>query len=802
MRPLIESPRGSQGMKRHHVLGPVLLFGALAGATAGPTSRSVEILRDPWGVAHVFAETEPDGFFGVGYATAEDRLLQMELFRRRATGRLAEIFGAAWIDSDRKFRIAGLPSYCQEAALSLPEAEREMLRTYAAGVNAFIAVSPDRVRARFVRLPILPEPWTEGDCICAWMAVAEVFDRLYDESAVQSYDEFRALVAEVGEREALGRRGMMIDDSAAVVPESEMARDTAVYAALKARPQTPGFWRRSLTDDQLRFSHAWAVSGSRSVTGKPLLESDPQTAVSNPPLWYEYHLSAGRFDVRGIGVAGSPGMLIGFNRRIAWGASALGASATVTFLEKSARDRRGYLYRGETLPFERRTETIVVRNAPAVVQEVVRTRHGFAFNDLVTTRSASGDVYVSHHAEIEQRRTSLLALLGMMAARNWTEFRDASQHYYSPGLHVVYADVDGTIAYETLVHVPLTRRTPRMALEGWTGADEVMGRIPLDELPHMVNPSAGFISHANNLPVGSWYPHDLGIGTGGTGHSARSLRLVELLSRPRAFSVATFESDVHRDDVHAAVAALLPVARRLVDEVRPAEPAVLALLQQLGSWDYRYQAGQPTYAAAQALAGSLLLPYRRSNLGARLGGGEGGITHLARLLNQQYGVGARTPGDPEVREYLLTWLRAAAETWQRTTPTRGGSTEVHRMPYQENGPLRLPSVDSQLDLTSPPLSCGQVSTIWSQLGNSYTQVVDLADLDNSRSLLPPGVSEDPASPFHTDQMAMWVAGTTHPAPLSRDRIEAIAVSRVRLKLGYLASDSVTTVVKYPSAASR
>jgi penicillin amidase len=129
---------------------------------------------------------------------------------------------------------------------------------------------------------------------------------------------------------------MILDDAAAVVPESEMAKDAAVYAKLKARVPTPGWWFRGLPDDMLRFSHAWAVDGARSATGKPLLEGDPQTSVNNPPLWYEFHLSAGRFDVRGISVAGSPGMLIGFNRNLAWGASALGASSTVTFLDKAA----------------------------------------------------------------------------------------------------------------------------------------------------------------------------------------------------------------------------------------------------------------------------------------------------------------------------------------------------------------------------------------------------------------------------------------------------------------------------------
>jgi penicillin amidase len=782
---MIPSNREEFMLRGSHLLLAALAFGGLA-VSAGQeqTTGRVEVLRDRWGVPHVFARTEAEAFYGVGYSAAEDRLLQMELFRRRATGRLAEIFGAKWVDSDRKFRIAGMRAHCDDAAASLPEDLRVYLQGYAAGVNAWVRANPEKAQRRLAKIEVGFEPWTEGDCVCAWMAVGELFDPLYNPGAIQTYREFRELAAEIGVKEALKHRGMVIDDAAAIVPESEMAKDTELYARLKSRPPTPGHWFSSLPDEVLRFSHAWAVGGSRSVTGKPILESDPQTTVNNPPLWYEFHLAAGRYDVRGIGVAGCPGMLVGFNRQIAWGATALGAGSAVTFLEKRAPGGEGYLFGDAVLPFDRRVETIQVKGGAPVAEEVLRTRHGFVF-DALAGNPQPDEAYVSHYRPIEEKGTSVLGMLGMMAAGNWFQFRDAMQYYYSPGIHVVYADRENNIGYQTLVNVPLTQRTRRMALEGWHGRDEVAGRIPLDEMPHMLNPDAGFISHANNLPVGSWYPYDLGISTGGTGHSSRSLRLVELLSGDKKFSVETFESEVHRDDVNANTAALFPVARRLAEQMRVSDRGILDLLNRLKDWDLRFRADQPAYPAALALGEAALLPFRRSPLSARLGGGEGGISHLARLVRAQFGGGDSVPQDPEVRAYLMDWLRSAAAGLaqnQGRAPAPGQSREFHRMPYQTNGPLGFPALDASLELTSPALSCTHGATIWSQTGNSYTQIVDLADVDNSRAVLPPGISEDPESPFYASQMSIWAKGETRPAPLSREKLEEFVVSRITLEV--------------------
>lgn len=748
-------------------------------------NNEVEIIRDNWGVPHVFADKEADGFFGLGYVCAEDRLVQMDLFRRRARGRLAEIYGPQWVESDRTYRIGGISQYCAEASANLPRDMRGALRAYAAGVNAFIEEQPDRVRKRFAPLGVTPDAWTPSDCLAAWMGMATLFDRFTGESSIRMYLEFQRLVDEVGLEAACKQRATVLDDDVAIVPESEMARNRKVYRRLKSMERQIGYHRRSADEEPIRFSHAWAVGGQKSTTGKPILESDPQTSVNNPAIWYEFHLCAGRYDVRGVGVAGCPAMLIGWNRNVAWGATALGTGCNVTFLDKLSDDGRGYRFRDKTLPFERRLERIDVKDAKPVVQEVLTNHHGFVFNSIARLQRP-GEAFVSYYKKAQDKATSVRAMLLWMRAKNYREFRKGMEHYYSPGVHLVYADARNNIAYQTLAQIPLTKRAPRLALEGWTGEDEIHDRIPLDEMPNMLNPDTHYVVHANNLPAGSWYPYDLGTGIGDT---VRSMRLRQLIGADRQFSVEDFEAVVHRDNVQPAVAALLPIARKIVEEDGIDDPAVTRILDALKDWDGRFDAHKPGYHAAMAVAGSIVTAVRGSPLRDIVGGGEGGVCHLARLAGERFAKDGATPKNPEAREYILNLLRMAGGG---SVPGRGGvrrpaarigsGPEIHAMPWQVHGPMRFPAIAPEYDLKSPPLTCGQIGTIWSQKGNSYTQIVDLADIDNSRSVLPPGVSEDPDSPFHSDQIPIWVKGGTHPAPLSRGKVEAVAQRKMTLEV--------------------
>ncbi len=749
------------------------------GSPVGARGGQVELLRDPWGTPHVFAEAESDGFFGLGYAAAEDRLLQMELIRRRAGGRLAEVFGPEWVDRDREARIAGHGPYAARAFARLPRRWQDALRAYASGVNAWRAEHPEVVARRFRPLGIQPAPWAAEDCLLAARGILALGSPFGD-GPVEEYHRFRDLVARVGESEARRPSDLVVDEGAAIVTEADMAKDPEAYRRLKARPRMAGFHLRSAggAEEGRKMSHAWAVSGRRSTTGKPILESDPQLPLSSPPFFYEFHLAAGRIDARGLGIPGCPGLFIGWNRRIAWGATALGVESHVVFLDRLTPDGKGFLFEGREVPFERRLERIEVKGAPPVVQEVLTGRHGTVFNALVRS-PRPGEAYVLHDAQTMDGGSSARMMLEVLDAGDRGAFLRALEHYYSPGLHVVYADVDGNVGYQTLVHRPLTPRSPRRALEGWTGTEEVQGRIPMDELPHLWNPDSGFVSHANNLPVGSWYPHDLGLATGGTGHTSRSLRLLQLLGTGRRFSVEDFENLVHRDDVNPIVAALLPVARRVVEEDGVDDEGVRRLLENLKEWEPR-DGGTDRFPAAEAL-GNTLTPYRGSGLNGIYGAGSGGVANLARAVGERFAAAGVTPTNRLVRAYLVRWLRAASTPsasgpgrGRGAVPAGGGARRTITIPYQRTTPLDLPVVDASLDFESPPLTCLDSGTIWSQPGNLYSQIVDLSDVDESRSVMAPGNAEDGA--FRTNQVALWVRGGTHPAPLSRAKLVALGAS--------------------------
>ena len=784
--------RSSSGRTQQRRFLVIAFLASVTSAPALATAGDVEVLRDTWGVPHVFAAAEVDGFFGLGYAAAEDRLLQMELIRRKAAGRLAEVFGPEWVDSDRDARIAGYAAYAPRALAKLSDRWQQALRAYAAGVNAWREANAEVVARRFQPLGITPEPWTPADCLLAARGILSL-GSLFSAAPFEEYHRMRELVAQVGEVEAAQRSGMSIDDAVAIVSESEMSQDEAAYTRLKQQPRMSGFELRSAggATEPRKMSHAWAVSGQRSTTGRPVLESDPQLALSSPPFFYEFHLAAGKIDARGLGIPGCPGLFIGFNRHLAWGASALGVDSQVMFLEKLTDDGQSFVCQDQSTPFERRLERIDVKGGQAVIQEVLTNRHGTVFNSLVKS-ARSGEAYVCYDAQTMDAGATARMMLEVLDAGNWTEFCSALEHYYYPGLHIVYADVDGNIGYHTLVHRPLTTRSPRRALEGWTGRDEIQGRILLNDLPHMLNPETGYISHANNLPVGSWYPLDLGLATGGTGDTTRSWRLRQLLDGDETFSLDDFERVLHRDDVNSNVAALLPVARKVVEEDQVTDPAVLGLLEAVQGWDL-HDGTTDRFPAAAGLRNTLT-PYRGSGLQNVYGAGGGGISHLAREVGAQFARDGSTPTNPLVRTYLVNWLQASATGDGRgadgkTRPARvaqagpaaRSASRVVTIPYQRTIPHNLPVVDASLDLVSPPLTCLDQGTIWSQPGNMYTHIVDLADVDNSRSMCAPGNAEDVASSFRANQMDIWVQGTTHAAPLSRDKVEAITVTRTPLK---------------------
>ena len=689
-------------------------LGGCAAGAIGPSGEAIELVRDRWGIAHVFARSEQGAWFGAGVACAQDRPTQMDLNRRTVQGRLAEILGAEWIDSDRKFRTLGLTRHARRLAGSMAPGPRALFEAYARGVN----------RA----LPAELERWTVADSLAVWMRVEERFARGWRSEAGRAPPK-------AGPR--------LVDESGVIVPEAEFKRTAPeVYQELRRRTSR-ALPAPELEDAFAKASHAWAVAGRRSTTGKPILESDPQMPVTFPPLWYEVHVAGGGLNARGIGLPGAPGFLIGWNERIAWGATALGSDPA------DLHETEG--------PFEERRETIHVKDGEDVEIVVRTTELGPVVNDLLSR--PAGKTYALRWVTLESP-SSLEGLLLLPRARNWEEFERGLEKYHTPGINVVYADVDGHLGYRTVATIPVRDCVHR----GRAAHDGCPPRaaIPFREMPRMVDPEAGFIAHANNAPVGKWYPHAIFR----NGDTARSWRLREILSSRPVFSPGDFLSHVHRDSVNPLVREFIRFALGVVRE--DGVPLDEEKLRRLESWDGRCLVDAPAWPLVETIARRIPRSLRGSPLAARYGGGTAGVSWLLKELARDENL----LKDPSVREWLRTSLRKVFEGGRG----RGDAAPPSKLLYQDNlegfGSLR-----PEADLAVPPLQCVLVPTIWSQLGNSYTQVVDLADVDRSLSMLPPGISEDPSSPHSRDQVGLWQRGEAHPAPITRAAVERVARSR-------------------------
>ncbi|MGD9856915.1 MAG: penicillin acylase family protein [Planctomycetaceae bacterium] len=747
------------------------------------SAEPLEIVRDRWGVAHVFADSEEALFYGAGYAMAEDRLLQMMLVRSEAEGRLAELLGpgeeAQFIESDKTFRLLGFDRHARKLLGHLQPDTRRCLEAFAAGVNAFVAEHPGRLSRIVDVFPQQPRAWEAADSLAIWARNAYQFTGGW-EGEVQALRKYEQWATTRKPGETYPGRQLTRDDSAAVISEEEFQRSSPeAYQRLKkvAAAPTPDVGWFGPVPQEFKASHAWVVSGARSMTGKPILESNPQIPVSFPTSMYEIHLSGGRYDVRGVTFPGCPAIFIGWNRHCAWGATALGGDHADLFQEKvDPENSSHYLHRGKSLPFEMRQEVIAVKGRDPISLSVRETIHGPVVNGLLDNVQ-EGEVFALKHILTVTTHSSVEAQMEMMRAKNWASFREGMRTYVGPACNLVFADDSGTIAYQSLVMTPKRRKLESLPRKGWTGDDE-WEMVEFDDMPSMVNPTSNTIFSANHLPIGSWYPY---LVSTSRGDGPRSWRLRELLAGNGKLSVDDFHRTIHLDSTNGGVRDFVTLATLVLREDGRVGPRVEDPIRLLEAWDGRLVTNSPAFPYARAVLDVLLDETKgKSETFAQFGdewaqydASWSGLNGLLKQLTAEFRQTGNTPPDPEVRtwlkESLVKSIRAAKSNPEYTPPA------AHRMPYQNNMG-QWGSLAPQYDIVSPPLTCPVTQTIWSQGGETFVHNVDLSDIDNSRSLLPPGVSEDPASPHSRDQVPIWVAGEMHPAPITREGVLAVKES--------------------------
>jgi len=548
-----------------------------------------------------------------------------------------------------------------------------------------------------------------------------------------------------------------------------------------------GVGEAGVGSDGPKFSHAWVLGGRKTTSGAAVLVSDPQTPVRNPSLWMEFHVSGKTFNARGIGVPGSPGLLIGFNRAIAWGLTALGADQADLFrLETSPEHPDQYRWDGKWRKYQIHTERIKVKGGTDVELTVRETHVGSVASAFCFRQPDDPEVALKRIPICEPERDTIQAVFAMMRAKNGAQFAKALNGWRFPTGNCVYADAEGHIGYAVVGAIPLRAKSApdpngNEALPGTGDKDDWQGFVPQELLPQVVDPEAGFLLSANHRPVGSCYRIPLGISTGSMGDTIRSWRLRERLEGEEKFT-ARDALDIHYDTVNPARREMVRLGLHL-RETKQGELSAdsLAALDVLQKW-YKAGASSDLKAAGAELATrtSTFFRFIATPLALKYGGGESGLARFLTDASRRIALDPRATFNEDECRFIDKVLSDAWRDHEGEVGDRARGMS-QRKPLEWFDSLDgFGSLDPSKDLAPPGITCLDGQTIKSQAAQSYTQWVPLDDVDSAMTICPIGHSDRLDSLWRTSTMGLWGEGKFNAAPLSRKAVEKITAERVVL----------------------
>jgi penicillin amidase len=801
----------AQPPRFRRVLAPAVLVLAWIPAARGASEkvvlpglhRPVEVLRDRWGICHIYAADEHDLFFAQGYNTARDRLFQLELWRRQASGTLAEVLGRKAVNRDlgaRLLRFRG--DLRQELDQYHPRGEA-IVTAFVDGINAYI----DRLERESSPLPIefqvlgiRPGRWTPAIVVSRHnglfrnvsqeLQVARLVSkiggdrtrellnlhpgrpRLKPDAAV-NVDQIPARVLELYQASRAPVRFQRDDVREAYRGDGPPA--TAVAAAEFSNPLDP----------DAEGSNNWVVSGDRTFSRTAIMANDPHRSVDVPSLRYWVHLVAPGWNVIGAGEPALPGVAVGHNERGAWGFTIFPIDQEDLYIyETDPADPTRYRYRGgwETMRVER--ETIRVKGESEFTALLKFTRHGPVIHEDKEHHRA----YALRAAWLEEGCAPYLASLRIDQARSWAEFRDACRHFRTPSENMVWADVDGHIGWQAVGLAPRRANWDGLVPVPGDGRHEWDGYLPVLELPHVLDPARGWFATANqdNLPRG--YPHAV---SRTWTDPFRFARIEEVLGSGRRFTLRDM-MDLQQDELALPARSLVPLLRDLDGLDGKARDAADRLL----AWNHVLSKDSVPAAIYFHWERALKREVREVMV-PREARADFPLTSVSteRLIQWLTVPDGRFGPDPIAgRDGLLR--KALAQALSELTQQRGGNMDEWRygQPKLKHATIRhslsdAVSADLRARLDPGPLPRGgyghTVNSTSDNLnqatGATFRIIADAGDWDRSVGTSAPGQSGDPDSPHYRDLFAPWAGGRYFPVFYSRAKVESVTEATTTLE---------------------
>jgi penicillin amidase len=769
-------------------------------ATIDGLHDRVELLRDRWGLNHIYARNEHDLFFVQGYTAARDRLFQFELWRRQATGTVAEILGRKELTRDIGTRLHMFRGDLS-AELNWYHPRGEAIVTaYVDGVNAYIAEalrSPGSLPIEFKTLGIRPEPWTPAVVISRHNGLlANIGQELNLARAVKALGADRVkdlMYFQGGDPNITPDPAIDLSllDSSILELYNAFRRPVAFGGAPVEEPTALELSQRN----EDIGSNNWVVSGRLTESGYPLMMNDPHRTQGAPSLRYWVHLVAPGWNVIGGGEPVLPGVSIGHNEFGAWGLTIFGSDSEDLYVyETNPANPNQYKYRGAWEDMRIVKDTIPVKGEAPVAVELKFTRHG----PVLKEDRAHHVAYALRAAWMEPGGAPYLASLRMDQARNWSEFVEACTYSRIPSENMVWADRDGHIGYQAVAITPLRPNWSGLVPVPGDGRYEWNGFLPINALPHVADPEKGYFATANNYLFPPNFPYKEALHYTGA-DPFRVARISEVLGSGRLHTVADMMR-LQNDNMSIPARRLVPLlakAKLAADGARAAgSDRVVKARDLLVAWNYSVDADSISAGIYEmwqrrltANVRNLMVPKEAQSFI-----GQPSMKRVIDWLNAPDG---RFGADPRAgRDELL--VRSLAEAVDELTKKLGADMNGwqwgqekyhHALIRHQLAEIAPPELRAQLNVG--PYPRGGDSYTVSATGNADNQtsggslkiIVDTENWDNSLGLNNPGQSGDPASPHYRDLFAIWSRGEYFPIFFTRAKVESVTEDGQQLTPG-------------------
>ncbi len=766
----------------------------------------VEIVRDAWGISHIYAENESDLFFAQGFNAARDRLFQLELWRRQATGTVAEILGRKELDRDIGTRLHMFRGdLSQELNHYHPRGEA-IVTAFVNGINAYVAQTernPGLLPLEFELLGIKPGRWTPEVVISrhqgllsnvtselrygravAMLGAEQVKELNWfrpgsPELALDPAIDGSLLSDEILDRYRAFRRSIKFE------PEDIVAshRGEESFSRLaRAVPSELDLW----DEGEAIGSNNWVVSGARTLSGFPFMANDPHRVQQAPSLRYWVHLVAPGWNVIGGGEPALPGISIGHNEYGAWGLTVFGQDNEDLYVyDTNPVNPHQYRYLGGWEEMKVVQDTIRVKGESPVTVDLKYTRHGPVLYEDMGHHKA----YALRAAWRDIGSAPYLASLRMDQAQSWEEFRDACSYSRIPAENMIWADIDKNIGYQAVGVSPIRPNWSGLVPVPGDGRYEWDGYLPIKALPHVVNPEKGYFATANNFMVPDGYSYLDAIHYT-WGDEMRGARVNELMRLARRFTLMDMMAFQH-DELSVPARSLVPMLRdlELGIEVKHARDLLL-------DWDHildKDSVAASIYVSWERRVRSnlheVMVPEKARELIPRL--------NLKRVIDWLSAPDGRFGDDPlGDRDRLLarSLTEAVEDLNQRFGPDRGrwqyGQEKFkHAIIRHPLSGAVSPEIRSRLDVGPVPRG-GYGATLNSTgygdnqtSGASFRIIVDTSNWDNSVGTNAPGQAGDPDSPHYRDLFELWAKGKYFPVFYSREEVDSVAKDTLSLQPG-------------------